>query len=142
MALNAPVQGSAADLVKVAMLRVSQALEEAGLSTRMLLQVHDELVLEIGSGEQQAATELVVAAMTGVRDLDVPLEVSVGFGRTGTPPHTDRQRGSQPLTETLEAGTSRLTIRRHTPTTATVATTASMMTATCPTLLCQTATGR
>jgi DNA polymerase-1 len=80
MALNAPVQGSAADLVKVAMLRVSQALEEAGLSTRMLLQVHDELVLEIGSGEQQAATELVVAAMTGVRDLDVPLEVSVGFG--------------------------------------------------------------
>jgi DNA polymerase-1 len=80
MALNAPVQGSAADLVKVAMLRVSQALQDAGLSTRMLLQVHDELVLEVGSGEQQAATELVVAAMTGVRDLDVPLEVSVGYG--------------------------------------------------------------
>ncbi|MEZ5119270.1 MAG: DNA polymerase I [Candidatus Nanopelagicales bacterium] len=80
MALNAPVQGSAADLVKVAMLRVSQALQDAGLSTRMLLQVHDELVLEVGSGEQQAATELVVAAMTGVRELDVPLEVSVGFG--------------------------------------------------------------
>jgi DNA polymerase-1 len=80
MALNAPVQGSAADLVKVAMLDVDRALRSAGMTTRMLLQVHDELVLEVGPGEQQAATELVVAAMTGVRELDVPLEVSVGVG--------------------------------------------------------------
>ncbi|MEZ5186323.1 MAG: DNA polymerase I [Candidatus Nanopelagicales bacterium] len=80
MALNAPVQGSAADLVKVAMLHVADALERAGLATRMLLQVHDELVLEVGSGEQATATELVVEAMTSVRELDVPLEVSVGVG--------------------------------------------------------------
>ena len=81
MALNAPVQGSAADLVKVAMLNVSDALREADLRSRMLLQVHDELVLEVGPGELEQATDLVVAAMTGVRELDVPLEVSVGTGQ-------------------------------------------------------------
>ena len=80
MALNAPVQGSAADLVKVAMLQVARALQEAGLRTRMLLQVHDELVVEVGPGEREAATALVVAAMTEVRELRVPLEVSVGVG--------------------------------------------------------------
>ena len=81
MALNAPIQGSAADLVKVAMLEVRAALGQAGLSTRMLLQVHDELVLEVGPGEQDAATAIVVAAMTGVRAFEVPLEVSVGVGQ-------------------------------------------------------------
>jgi len=81
MALNAPIQGSAADLVKVAMLEVRAALGQAGLSTRMLLQVHDELVLEVGQGEQDAATAIVVAAMTGVRAFEVPLEVSVGVGQ-------------------------------------------------------------
>ena len=80
MALNAPVQGSAADLVKVAMLDVQAALREAGLQTRMLLQVHDELVLEVAAGEQEVATGLVVQAMTNVRELSVPLEVSVGVG--------------------------------------------------------------
>jgi DNA polymerase-1 len=80
MALNAPIQGSAADLVKVAMLHVDAALRQAGLQTRMLLQVHDELVLEVGPGEQAAATELVVEAMTAVREFRVPLEVSVGVG--------------------------------------------------------------
>jgi len=80
MALNAPVQGSAADLVKVAMLQVDRALTEAGLRTRMLLQVHDELVLEVGPGEREPATGLVVAAMTGVKELRVPLAVSVGMG--------------------------------------------------------------
>ncbi|MEZ5157390.1 MAG: DNA polymerase [Candidatus Nanopelagicales bacterium] len=53
MALNAPVQGSAADLVKVAMLHVADALERAGLATRMLLQVHDELVLEVARANRQ-----------------------------------------------------------------------------------------
>ena len=80
MALNAPIQGSAADLVKVAMLDVHRALTGAGLRSRMLLQVHDELVLEVGPGEQKQATDLVVAAMTGVREFRVPLEVSVGAG--------------------------------------------------------------
>ncbi|HRY08875.1 MAG: DNA polymerase I [Actinobacteria bacterium] len=80
MALNAPIQGSAADLVKVAMLEVNRSLSSAGLRTRMLLQVHDELVLEVGPGEQPEATAVVVAAMTGVKELRVPLEVSVGVG--------------------------------------------------------------
>jgi len=62
-------------------LDVSAALRSSGMSTRMLLQVHDELVLEVGPGERAAATDLVVAAMTGVRALDVPLEVSVGVGQ-------------------------------------------------------------
>ena len=80
MALNAPVQGSAADLVKVAMLEVNRSLHDAGLRTRMLLQVHDELVLEVGPGEQAEATAVVIEAMTGVKELRVPLEVSVGAG--------------------------------------------------------------
>ncbi len=80
MALNAPIQGSAADLVKVAMLEVHTALRAAGLRTRMLLQVHDELVLEVGHGEREQATQIVTEAMTGVRQFQVPLEVSVGYG--------------------------------------------------------------
>jgi DNA polymerase-1 len=80
MALNAPIQGSAADLVKVAMLEVHAALRAAGLRTRMLLQVHDELVLEVGHGEREQATQIVADAMTGVRQFLVPLEVSVGYG--------------------------------------------------------------
>ncbi len=80
MALNAPIQGSAADIIKVAMLRVDQALREAGMVTRMLLQVHDELVLEVGAGESEAAAQVVREAMTGAVQLRVPLEVSVGLG--------------------------------------------------------------
>ncbi|REF01028.1 DNA polymerase I [Thermomonospora umbrina] len=80
MALNAPVQGSAADLVKLAMLRVDEALREAGLRSRLLLQVHDELVLEIAPGEEAAARELVRDRMTTAHPLVVPLEVAVGSG--------------------------------------------------------------
>ena len=82
MALNAPIQGSAADLVKVAMLGVERALAEEGMASRMLLQVHDELVLEVAPGEQEALTELVRTQMGGAADLAVPLDVSVGFGRS------------------------------------------------------------
>ncbi|WP_184675556.1 DNA polymerase I [Saccharothrix violaceirubra] len=82
MALNAPIQGSAADIVKVAMLGVFRALEESGLRSRMLLQVHDELVLEIADGEREAVEELVRAHMGGAYELSVPLEVSVGVGRS------------------------------------------------------------
>jgi DNA polymerase-1 len=82
MALNAPIQGSAADLVKVAMLRVQQRLDEASLRSRMLLQVHDELVLEVAPGELEQVQELVVAEMAGAAQLLVPLEVSVGVGRS------------------------------------------------------------
>ncbi|GDY31092.1 DNA polymerase I [Gandjariella thermophila] len=82
MALNAPIQGSAADIIKVAMLGVQRALREAGLRSRMLLQVHDELVLEIADGEHEAVESLVREQMCNAYQLDVPLDVSVGFGRS------------------------------------------------------------
>jgi DNA polymerase-1 len=82
MALNAPIQGSAADIVKVAMLRVSRALDAAGLRSRMLLQVHDELVVEVAPGERDAVEALLRREMGGAFPLDVPLDVSVGVGRS------------------------------------------------------------
>lgn len=80
MALNAPIQGTAADIVKIAMLKVGQALEEAKLKSRMLLQVHDEIVLEIAPGEREATEELVRREMAGAVSLRAPLDVSVGSG--------------------------------------------------------------
>ena len=80
MALNAPIQGSAADIIKVAMLNVDAAITKAGLRSRMLLQVHDELVFEVAPGESEALTELVRARMGGAAELAVPLDVSVGTG--------------------------------------------------------------
>jgi DNA polymerase-1 len=80
MALNAPIQGSAADVIKVAMLNVERAIEAEGLRSRMLLQVHDELVLEVAPGERAALETLVRREMAGAAQLSVPLEVSVGSG--------------------------------------------------------------
>ncbi len=82
MALNAPIQGSAADIIKVAMLRVDQALRDGGLRSRMLLQVHDELVFEVAPGELDTLRGLVSRTMCGAFDLRVPLEVSIGTGRS------------------------------------------------------------
>ncbi|QIX26410.1 DNA polymerase I [Nocardioides sp. JQ2195] len=82
MALNAPIQGSAADIIKVAMLNVDRAIAEAGLASRVLLQVHDELVLEVAQGESKALEELVRREMGSAADLTVPLDVSVGTGRS------------------------------------------------------------
>jgi DNA polymerase-1 len=81
MALNAPIQGSAADIIKVAMLRVDRALKETGLKSRMLLQVHDELVFDVAAGERESLEELVRREMGDAHPLSVPLEVSVGVGR-------------------------------------------------------------
>ncbi|MGC4749338.1 DNA polymerase I [Micromonospora sp. DT201] len=81
MALNAPIQGSAADIIKVAMLHVDTALGEAGLRSRMLLQVHDELVFEVAPGEREALEALVRREMGAAYPLSVPLSVSVGLGR-------------------------------------------------------------
>ncbi|MGI5519612.1 DNA polymerase I [Micromonospora sp. CA-259024] len=81
MALNAPIQGSAADIIKMAMLHVDTALGAAGLRSRMLLQVHDELVFEVAPGEREALEALVRREMGGAYPLSVPLEVSVGEGR-------------------------------------------------------------
>jgi len=80
MALNAPIQGTAADIMKVAMLNVGKELDASPLQSRMLLQVHDELVLEIVAGEAQEVEALVREAMAGAADLSVPLDVSVGLG--------------------------------------------------------------
>ena len=82
MALNAPIQGSAADIIKVAMLGVHRALLAEGLRSRMLLQVHDELVLEVAEGEREAVEALVRREMAAAAQLCVPLEVSVGYGRS------------------------------------------------------------
>ena len=82
MALNAPIQGSAADIIKIAMLGVARSLKEAGMGSRLLLQVHDELVLEVAPGEQEALEALVRREMGQAYPLSVPLDVSVGIGRT------------------------------------------------------------
>ncbi|MFD7069417.1 DNA polymerase I [Streptomyces sp. NPDC059913] len=80
MALNAPIQGTAADIVKVAMLQVDRALTGAGLKSRMLLQVHDEIVLEIAGGERERVEEIVRHEMSTAVRLRAPLDVSVGVG--------------------------------------------------------------
>ncbi|MEV4557545.1 DNA polymerase I [Kitasatospora sp. NPDC049285] len=80
MALNAPIQGSAADIVKIAMLRVDEALRDAKLSSRMLLQVHDEIVLEVAPGEREQVEAVVREQMAGAYPLRAPLDVSVGVG--------------------------------------------------------------
>jgi DNA polymerase-1 len=82
MALNAPIQGSAADIIKVAMLNVQRGLKQAQLGSRLLLQVHDELVLEVTDGEHAEVEALVRKEMGAAYELAVPLEVSVGFGRS------------------------------------------------------------
>ncbi|MGQ0467191.1 MAG: DNA polymerase I [Sporichthyaceae bacterium] len=81
MALNAPIQGSAADIIKVAMLGVDGAIKAAGLRSRMLLQVHDELVLEVAPGEREVLEQLVRDQMGGAYPLSVALDVSVGVGK-------------------------------------------------------------
>jgi len=82
MALNAPIQGSAADVIKVAMLRVASSLAAVGLRSRMLLQVHDELIFEVAPGELDDVRALVTTEMGGAADLRVPLEVSTGTGHS------------------------------------------------------------
>ncbi|PFG38166.1 DNA polymerase I [Georgenia soli] len=82
MALNAPIQGSAADIIKVAMVGTRRGLESAGLRSRLLLQVHDELVLEVAPGEAEDVEALVRREMSGAAELSVPLDVSVGTGRS------------------------------------------------------------
>ena len=80
MALNAPIQGSAADIIKMAMLAVDWAIRDRELKSRMLLQVHDELIFEVAPGEFEALRDLVRAEMAAAAGLRVPLEVSVGSG--------------------------------------------------------------
>ncbi|RWW99913.1 DNA polymerase I [Paenarthrobacter ureafaciens] len=80
IALNSPIQGSAADIIKRAMLGVAAELAGQGLKSRMLLQVHDELVLEVAPGEREAVEKLVAEQMGAAADLSVPLDVQIGIG--------------------------------------------------------------
>ncbi|NUS44486.1 MAG: DNA polymerase I [Mycobacteriaceae bacterium] len=82
MALNAPIQGTAADIIKVAMINTQNAVRASGLTSRMLLQIHDELVFEVAAGEREALEKLVREHMSAAIDLSVPLDVSVGTGRS------------------------------------------------------------
>ena len=82
MALNAPIQGSAADIIKVAMLNVDRAIKTEKLNSRMLLQVHDELIFEIAQGEHDVMESLVRREMGGAFALKAPLDVNVGFGKS------------------------------------------------------------
>jgi DNA polymerase-1 len=81
-ALNAPIQGTAADIMKLAMIRVQAAITDAGLASRMLLQVHDELVFEVAPGELEQLKAIAIDCMSNVVKLSVPLEVHVGIGKT------------------------------------------------------------
>lgn len=81
MAMNAPIQGTAADIIKVAMIRVDAELAKRDLVSRQILQVHDELVIEVAPGEGDEIPALLAGLMEGAADLDVPLKVDVGIGR-------------------------------------------------------------
>ena len=80
-AINTPIQGTAADIMKLAMLRVDAALQQSGLSSRVLLQVHDELVLEVKEAEREATAALVQTEMQNAFKLDVPLLADVNYGK-------------------------------------------------------------
>jgi DNA polymerase-1 len=86
-AINGPIQGGAADIIKRAMVRLPAALRDAGLSARLLLQVHDELVLEVPTGEAEATRGLVKQVMEGVAQLSVPLVVDTGIGASWAEAH-------------------------------------------------------
>jgi DNA polymerase-1 len=81
-ALNAPIQGSAADIIKIAMLKVDEQMKLAKLKSRLLLQVHDELIIEIAPGEQERLAKLVTEQMSGAYKLNVPLDVNIGVGKS------------------------------------------------------------
>jgi DNA polymerase-1 len=82
MALNAPIQGSAADIIKMAMLKVQAAIEKEKLKSRLLLQIHDELILEVVAGEEDKISELVRREMGSAFQLKAPLDVNAGLGLT------------------------------------------------------------
>ena len=81
-AMNAPIQGTAADLIKLAMINVSKALKEGGYKSKMVLQIHDELIIKVYKEEKEAVYKLVKGVMENAMSLEVPLEVDGGFGKT------------------------------------------------------------
>jgi DNA polymerase-1 len=81
MAINTPIQGSAADLIKMAMIRVDREIRDAGMEARLILQVHDELIVEAPEREAAGSGRILKEAMEGVTKLSVPLTVSVSRGK-------------------------------------------------------------
>jgi DNA polymerase I len=81
-AMNAGIQGLAADIFKVALVRLDRALAEQGAASRLILQVHDEVILDVVPDEQGDVAALTIEVMRGAADLDVPLEVNLAFGRS------------------------------------------------------------
>jgi len=81
-AMNTPVQGTAADIIKLAMVKVDEALQKSGLKARLILQVHDELILECPPEEVEAASQLLQSAMEQVVSLSVPLTAEVNVGES------------------------------------------------------------
>jgi DNA polymerase-1 len=81
-ALNAPIQGSAADIIKIAMLKVDAEISKNKLNSRLLLQVHDELILEVAAGEEEILREVVSKQMSAAFKLRVPLDVNIGIGKS------------------------------------------------------------
>ncbi len=82
MALNAPIQGSAADIIKVAMLQVHESMVKAKVKSRLLLQVHDELIIELAPGEKEIVSQIVRDGMEGAVKLSLPLAVNIGTGKS------------------------------------------------------------
>jgi DNA polymerase-1 len=87
MAVNTPIQGTAADLIKMAMISIHDAISGRGLRSRMILQVHDELIFEVPDDEAGAMQELVKRSMEGVLTLSVPIKVDVGTGKNWDEAH-------------------------------------------------------
>jgi DNA polymerase-1 len=87
MAINTPIQGTAADLIKKAMISIHDRLQTEGLKTRMLLQVHDELVFEMPEDETHSLPQMVKEEMEGVYPLAVPLKVDVSIGKNWDEAH-------------------------------------------------------
>ena len=87
MAINTPLQGTAADIIKVAMIHIQNRIEESGLSTKMIMQVHDELVFEAPEEELQRVLPLIQREMETVMHLSVPLQVSIHSGKNWAEAH-------------------------------------------------------
>jgi DNA polymerase-1 len=87
MAINAPIQGTAADLIKIAMINIQKRIEEQGMETKMVIQIHDELVFEVPEEELREAGNLVRQEMEGVIDISVPLKIDISSGKNWSEAH-------------------------------------------------------
>ena len=85
--MNSPIQGTAADIIKIAMINIRKRLQAAFLKTRMILQVHDELLFELPEAELDVVIRMVREEMEGVMNLSVPLKVEIGHGRNWADAH-------------------------------------------------------